>query len=635
MIQKLVDKGFPEHIVADGIIYTWLYMSGSKFDRDAKLKAFNQRFKLSGLSEYGKELIEIVRFDKDESLIWASKALKEFLPSDMQDQYLNEYVKFCCVKNTLWVSEFHILDFISDLFDKGRASLEQKLQQYGDHQISDLSSEIQNRIEKDIETGLSKDRVISSLKRARRVLKLGEQEFLSLHKKPPVIEPEKKKGSIKTSSSSSSKKSNNERKENWWQNLTKKHAIWAAVVIVGITLSWYFISNQISQFERDLQESSHQLIVDFDNERLSIQSRLQSDDIDTYREFLDRFDRDKAYVDSYKVFLAKRYHYRYPSKKYLTCLESDIKLNQESNQNERTLNELQEEKRSRYGSEFDTLLNTLKEKGYELTQKTFTDCNEFFGERKYYVVNEGYWNDIEKVLMTSSRERAEAFTKSTAAESEFESDLQYARSQLRSSYRNIFISRVDRQKSIILNEVETKIETDTDHIGTWVTTVTHLEYDKDAFEHLLNSATVSQWETNSLSTGSTPYANCYGALNSCSGYGCSEVEVSAGGSDAVVTIKNRSDRVVRHGYINSGNKFTFSLPNGTYQIHFYTGKGWNPNKVQNGSSCSNLRGGFVSNESFSKDREWNELNNLILTYQLREMMSGNFRPSGSDASEAF
>lgn len=139
---------------------------------------------------------------------------------------------------------------------------------------------------------------------------------------------------------------------------------------------------------------------------------------------------------------------------------------------------------------------------------------------------------------------------------------------------------------------------------------------------------------NSLQTGATPYAYCFGANKSCSDHGCSEIKVKTPyNSDVMVTIK-KNDKVFRHAYIKAGNQYTFELPNGKYQPFFYYGKGWNPEKVMKETDCGSLKGGFVSGEDFSKD-EAQILNNTILNYELILQQQGNFRTKPSDPEEAF
>jgi hypothetical protein len=135
--------------------------------------------------------------------------------------------------------------------------------------------------------------------------------------------------------------------------------------------------------------------------------------------------------------------------------------------------------------------------------------------------------------------------------------------------------------------------------------------------------------SNSLKTGSTPYAKYYGRNSICTDYGCSKIKVTTSNSDVIVTIKE-NDRVVRHAYIEAGHTYVFSLPNGSYQTFFYYGTGWNPNKEMKGGK---MQGGFISGEDFGKD-EGQMLFNNILTYELIMQPNGNFSTSPSSQDEA-
>lgn len=377
------------------------------------------------------------------------------------------------------------------------------------------------------------------------------------------------------------------------------------------------------------------MLVEFDNEHSTVAVNLRLNDREVFQRFTDRFNKDEAYVTDHETFLGTKYEYTYPSTQYLSCLESDARAEVQSSDNRELIAEISDSYRSRFGSSFETFMENLDEEGYNITKETVRDCEKFFGKRDFYVFNKEYWDDIEKVMLTNSKENGEALAKSQIAEREFEADLRRARRQLIASYQSSFDNQISQNRSSILKETVEEVETVTDNFGTWITKTSHLTYNDDVLDRVLNQALNSQWETNSLQTGSAPYANCYGSLNICSGGDCSQVDITAGGSDVIVTIKNSSDRVVRHAYIRSRQEYSFDIPNGTYNMYFYSGRGWNPNKVQNSSSCSNLRGGFVSNESFTKDYESNRLNNNILSYELREVTSGNFRPGSSNAAEAF
>jgi len=165
---------------------------------------------------------------------------------------------------------------------------------------------------------------------------------------------------------------------------------------------------------------------------------------------------------------------------------------------------------------------------------------------------------------------------------------------------------------------------------------TELKAEKAAHieEEMKEKAIYDQYINNSLATGSTPYAYCFGKNYACSDYGCSQITIKTPyNSDVLVTIK-KNDKVYRHAYINSGSSFAFEFPNGEYQAFFYYGKGWNPNKVMKALACGPLKGGFVADEQFSKDSP-QQLENTILSYELILQENGNFSTKPSNADEIF
>ena len=147
------------------------------------------------------------------------------------------------------------------------------------------------------------------------------------------------------------------------------------------------------------------------------------------------------------------------------------------------------------------------------------------------------------------------------------------------------------------------------------------------YESAQPSVEENPYYNNSLNTGSSPYTSY-----NISASDESQISVSTSSNsncDVVVIIKNGGE-IARNAYIKSGGSYTFYIPNGTYQVFFYGGKGWNPNKSMPGG----LTGGFVANESYSKDSPVN-LNYQELTYELIPQPNGNFSTQQSSASEIF
>lgn len=136
---------------------------------------------------------------------------------------------------------------------------------------------------------------------------------------------------------------------------------------------------------------------------------------------------------------------------------------------------------------------------------------------------------------------------------------------------------------------------------------------------------------NSLSNGSQPYSSYYGVNSS---NGNSVIIVNAPSfQDVLVIIKrnNSNGSVVRHAYIAKGCSYSFHLPAGTYQPFFYEGDSWCPTKRMHGG----VTGGFLRNESFSKDYPQELPDYTELTYSLTATVNGNFSTKSSSESEMF
>ena len=147
------------------------------------------------------------------------------------------------------------------------------------------------------------------------------------------------------------------------------------------------------------------------------------------------------------------------------------------------------------------------------------------------------------------------------------------------------------------------------------------------YENRGSSVEESPYYNNSLSTGSSPYSS-YGA--SATDESQISVSTSANSNCDVVVIVKSGGVIARNAYIKAGGSYTFYIPNGRYQVFFYGGKGWNPNKSMPGG----LTGGFVANESYSKDSPV-DLNYQGLTYELIPQANGNFNTQQSSANEIF
>ena len=108
--------------------------------------------------------------------------------------------------------------------------------------------------------------------------------------------------------------------------------------------------------------------------------------------------------------------------------------------------------------------------------------------------------------------------------------------------------------------------------------------------------------------------------------------ITPSSSDVLVTLKKNS-KVYRHVYIQKGKRGKVDVPNGSYQVFFSYGSGWDPDKKSPIKNCSK-RGWFVKDNGVSKDEtKYYESTEVTITLQLTEY--GNFEALPSNIDEAF
>ena len=150
---------------------------------------------------------------------------------------------------------------------------------------------------------------------------------------------------------------------------------------------------------------------------------------------------------------------------------------------------------------------------------------------------------------------------------------------------------------------------------------------------LLASLILMTFNSFSQYNGATPWSDCFGYNASCGYQGCSDIIVNTSSSSPVVAIVKRYGKVVKHAYISAGSSYTFEVKDGTYQVFFYYGSSWNSRKKMSSDECSNLYGGWNTNESVTKDDRIT-LRGQSMTYTLSSRVNGNFSPDKSSIKEA-
>lgn len=287
----------------------------------------------------------------------------------------------------------------------------------------------------------------------------------------------------------------------------------------------------------------------------------------------------------------------------------------------------------RHVESFDEWYGKFKDEKLLKSKLVNLECGLEFDSLYEISYNEDAWKDFDRFLSDYEKQKQIVDNESKRAEDELERLASNTRSKLKSNVINYFNNKLNGSRNSLITTAVVPISFKSPSLGDISYNLSKTAVNKDKFDQIADDAFEEQWQYNSLNQGSMPWAYCYGSRNGCGGYDCSQISVLSGSSDVLVTIKDEEGEVCRHAYIKSGTKFKFSIPNGRYQVFFYSGTGWNPNKFMKNTSCGALKGGFVSNESFTKD-SYVDIYNQILSYELIQQVNGNLSTQPSSMNEA-
>lgn len=407
-----------------------------------------------------------------------------------------------------------------------------------------------------------------------------------------------------------------------------------ALLVVSVR---FMFNKKFEEFKVSVQQYENEQLANFQKEKEKTIAQLSNESLAQL--FNQYFEESKSIIEKDTTFsflyLSESVKYKIGRLDYFDCLHQKciVERQNETAQKQITLKEKELEKK--FGNTFTSWYPKLKNE--KLLQKTsrIGNCSDFYSDLYEISYERDAWSEFEKFMNSYDKEMKLAETESSQAETQYSNKVASTKNSLKSGVISYFNSQLSNSKSQILTSVTEAKSFNSPTLGLITYNVTKRNFNKQAFQNVADDAFEEQWKYNSLSTGSTPYSYCYGSSNYCNDYGCSQIKVITGGSgDVLVTIKNYNGKVVRHGYIKGGYSYTFNVPNGNYQVFFYSGTGWNPNKEMPSSSCSYLKGGFVSNESVTKDNYIN-LYSQIMTYELILQQQGNFSTKPSSKNEAF
>ena len=411
-----------------------------------------------------------------------------------------------------------------------------------------------------------------------------------------------------------------------------------AVLLVLLVLSVrYIFKNQFAEFEVSIRKYESEQLADFQQEKEKIVAQISNEGLEQF--FNQYIDESKYFIEKDTtlsfLYLSESVKYKFGRLDYFDCLHQKCIVGKQNETAQKQITLKEKELEKKFGSTFTSWYPKLKDE--KLLQKTsrLGNCSDFYSDLYEISYDKNAWSEFEKFMNSYDNEIEKAQIQSKQAETLFSNNVSSTKRSLKSNVINYFDSRLSNNKYQILSTESESKTFNSPALGIITYNITKTSFNKQAFQNVADDAFEEQWKYNSLSTGAMPYASCYGSNNYCSDWSCSKIKVLTGGSgDVLVSIKNSNGKVVRHAYIKGGNSFTFNVPDGSYQVFFYSGTGWNPNKQMPSSSCSYLKGGFVSNEDVTKDNYIN-LYSQIMTYELILQQQGNFSTKPSSKNEAF
>lgn len=420
--------------------------------------------------------------------------------------------------------------------------------------------------------------------------------------------------------------------------MKNKILIGIVTLLVLLVVSVRFMFNsKFEEFKVSVQQYENEQLANFQQEKEKMIAQLSSESLAQL--FNQYFDESKSIIEKDTTFsflyLSESVKYKIGRLDYFDCLQQKCIVEKQNDTAQKQITLKEKELEKKFGNTFTIWYPKLKDE--KLLQKTsrIGNCSNFYSDLYEISYDKDAWGEFEKFMNLYDKEMKLAETESSQAETQYSNKIASTKNSLKSGVISYFNSQLSNSKSQILTTVTEAKSFNSPILGLITYNVTKRNFNKQVFQNVADDAFEEQWKYNSLSTGSTPYSYCYGSSNYCNDYSCSQIKVITGGSgDVLVTIKNYNGKVVRHGYIKGGYSYTFNVPNGNYQVFFYSGTGWNPNKEMPSSSCSYLKGGFVSNESVTKDNYIN-LYSQIMTYELILQQQGNFSTKPSSKNEAF
>ncbi len=408
------------------------------------------------------------------------------------------------------------------------------------------------------------------------------------------------------------------------------------LLISCVIIVRYFYNQNFEDFKKSVSLYESEQLKNFIKEKEKKFADLQIENPKIFQLFKAQFDEHKALTQrdsTYSfLYLSGSAKYSSPSFQYFDCLQNKCIVDMQNDSTQQLIIIREKELQRKFGEIFTLWYPKFKDEKLNKKINESENCKIFFPELFQISYNQSAWNDFEQFLIKYGLAIKESQAQNSKVEAQLKTKYSAASYQLNSGALDYFRNRLDTEMSTIITADSLPVIYSSTALGSITYYVIRKNFNQAVYKKIEDDAFTEQWKYNSLSTGAMPYSYCYGSSNYCGNY-CSEIQVRTGGSDVLATIKDSEGDVFRHAYIKSGHSFTFNVPDGQYQVFFYSGTGWNPNKYMTTTFCGTLHGGFVSAESFTKD-DYISLNSQSMTYELIMQPNGNLNTQPSSMNEA-
>jgi hypothetical protein len=413
----------------------------------------------------------------------------------------------------------------------------------------------------------------------------------------------------------------------------------ALFLVLFLILVRYKFKEKFEVFKVSISQCEAKKLIDFRKEKEFKIAELTNGDKAIFQRFSNQFNESEAIIEHDTTFsflyLSDVLKYKAASVEYIECLYHKCLIDEKNESIQKVITAKEKEFELKYEEDFKIWYPRFKDKNLLKKNKITGGCNIFFSDMYVMDIDEKAWVEFEKFIILYKSEKNVVDNQNKITENQYLSSVIYVKNQLNSSVLNYFDESLSNHKSQIFSTQSEERSFNSSILGKITYNISRSSFDKEALQSLADDAFEEQWKYNSLSTGAMPYSYCFGAHNNCNSFSCSKITVrTGGGADVLVTIKDINGDVVRHSYIKGGRSFSFNVPDGEYQVFFYSGSGWNPNKFVKTTTCGTLRGGFVAGEEVTKD-DYITLYSQQVTYELILQQNGNLSTQPSSKNEAF